>query len=216
MTAHPAVCVSDDLASGQPGVGKRRTDYEASGGIHQTNEVGVEVVVQCGQLHDGLHQRADVLDRAGSIMLGADEKGGDAFGIVIIRNLRFGVREQPGRAAVPEKPEGVSGDRIGNGKHLRGLVSGVAKHHALIACAVVAVNAKGNVRTLAADVDVEPITADVRETDAGQDFRNNLVAVWLVAGGEFACNGNVVVLNEALHSHTAVAVIAKAVGEDGI
>ena len=75
---------------------------------------------------------------------------------------------------------------------------------------------KGNVRTLAADVDMEPITADVRETDAGQDFRNNLVAVWLVAGGEFTCNGNVVVLNEALHSHTAVAVIAKAVGEDGL
>ena len=170
MTAHPAVGVCNDFSAGQSGVGKRRTDYESSGGIHQMSEVGVQMIVHCGELHNGFHQRTDVPGGTGLVMLGADQKGGNAFGVVIIRHLRFGVREQSGRAAVPEKQESVSGDRIGNGKHLRGLVSGVAEHHALIACAVVAVHAKRDIRALSADVDMEPVAADVGETDAGQNF----------------------------------------------
>lgn len=37
-----------------------------------------------------------------------------------------------------------------------------------------------------------------------------------MAGGEFACNGDVVVLDETFHRHTAVPVVAETVGEDGV
>ena len=102
-------------------------------------------------------------------MLGADKEGGNALGFVVVGHLCFGVRQEQGRVTVSEKLEGMGGHGKGNGKHLRGFVRSVAEHHALIPGTEV-VHAEGDVPALPGDMGVDLVTADMGQTDAGQNF----------------------------------------------
>ena len=148
-------------------------------------------------------------------VLGADEERIDTAFAVVIGDLGFGIREQRGMVLRSQTFDGAGRQHERDRQHLAGLIGGIAEHHSLVA-GTFAVNAKGNVRALLCQLDgeVEVIA------DAGlvlEQFKGNeTLDIGLVLRGDLAGYGDVVVLDQRLHCHTAGPVMFQAVRHDGI
>ncbi len=101
VTAHAAVGVDDDLASGQAGVAHGAADDEAAGGVDVVLGVGIQQVGGDGGLDHVLQDvgpQLFIADRLG--MLRGDDHGIDprrlAGFVVLDRDLRFAVGTQIG------------------------------------------------------------------------------------------------------------------------
>ena len=142
VTAHAAIGIDDDLAAGEAGVAHGSAYNEAAGRIDVV--LGVCVEEFCG--NDGLNHvledvRAQRLVSDVFVVLGGDDDGIDAAGLAdfSVLNGDLGlsvgteVRHEAGLADLSEFGGELVRQRNGERHQLRGLVGGVAEHHALVA-----------------------------------------------------------------------------------
>ncbi len=201
-----AIGVDDDLAPGQAAIALRAADHEAAGRVDQVVDVALDQVLGQYRLDDlfddGFAQGlvADVRR-----MLGRQHDGVDRVRLAVDvaqRDLRLGVRAQPGQAAVSAQV-GLALDETvrvmdGGGHQDRGLVAGIAEHQALVAGTLLEVQAAafidalGDVLALLAVADlhraalvIDAVFAVV-VADAAQGFARDLAVVDIGAGGDLA------------------------------
>ena len=143
------VGVDDDLAPGQAAVALWAADDEPSGRVDQEAHIAFDQLLGQHRLDDFLDDRLGqgaVIDVGG--MLGREHDGIDRVRLAVDiaqGDLRLGVRAQPGQTAVTaqvglalDQPVGVIDGR--RHQH-RCLVAGIAEHQALVARALVEVDA---------------------------------------------------------------------------
>ena len=165
-----AVGVHDNLAACQAGISRGSADHEPAGRVDKDpGRVRDQLMRDHGQDHlldDFLAQRGLVNIRR---VLGGNDHGVDRNGLVVLvgdghLGLSVGIEVRQ-RAVLADfgKPKGQAvAQRDGQGHFLRGLVAGIAEHHALVAGADVrlvlpaaglqgVVHAHGDVRALVVD-----------------------------------------------------------------
>jgi hypothetical protein len=141
-----SICVDDDLAASETAVALRAADGEKTGGVHVVDGLVVKVLGRNNRLDDLL---LEVLGKrllgVGGVVLGGDHNGVYAEGahgavgvlLVLNRDLGLSVGAEEGHGAVlahlGELVAEAGGERVGEGHHLLGLVSGIAEHVALVA-----------------------------------------------------------------------------------
>ena len=110
---------------------------------------------------------------------------------------------------------------MGGGHQLRGLVGGVAEHHALVACSA-GVDAHGDVAGLLVDgrdhgagIGVESIDSIVIANGA-DDATDQRLEVDIGAGGDFSGNDDEAGRGEGFAGHAAVGVLLKAGVKDSV
>ena len=165
VTRIAAVCVDDDLASGQSRIALRTADHKASGRIHQ--HAGLFIEQSFGQRRtDDIfdHIRFQLFVRDVLVMLCGNDDGVDVHRLVVRvfdRHLRFSVGTQISQRAVLTDLGELSRQRmrkVDRQRHQNGcFVTGIAEHHALIA------------RTGIQRVAVDAVFAFERTVDAERD-----------------------------------------------
>ena len=113
------------------------------------------------------------------------------------------------------------GQRDGSRHQFRGLVGGIAEHHALIACAA-GVHALGDVAGLLVDagddragVGVEAVQRVV-VADGGDDAADQGLEIDIGLGGDFAGDDHEAGGGQGFGGHAAVGVLLEAGVEDGV
>src|SRR5699024_3952683 len=91
----------------------------------------------------------------------------------------------------------------------------VAEHQPLVASAA-SVHAHGDVAALAGDQRVDDIGFGIGVANAPQYFAAQDLIIGRMCGSDLAGGEDHTVLSHALHSDAAVAVVAEAVGDDGV
>ena len=240
VTAHAAVGVHDDLAAGEAGVALRAADHEFAGRVDEELGVLGEHVLWQHLLDDLLD--AELLDfgvlNAGG-MLGGDHHVDDAGGLaihILHGDLALGVGAQPlgGLACLADlgqlAAQAVSvHDRRWH--QLGRFVAGIAKHQALVACALfggllalglLGVHTLGDVGGLGGDdvhheelVGVEDVVA-VDIADLTDGIADDLHVVELRLGGDLAANNGNVALHIRFAGYAAVLVLREAGVENGV
>ena len=103
MAGDAAVCVDDDLASGEAAIAVGAADDEAAGGIDQVTRVPVEPFRGQHRFDDFLDDRFPHLLQGYVFgVLGGNDDGFDAFRAAVAiaeAELALGVRAQPGQGA---------------------------------------------------------------------------------------------------------------------
>lgn len=89
--ADAAVGVARQLPAGHTTVGIRAADDKAASRVDQLLEVSVQTVLTGGQYHHGFDDMAEIADLHIRAVLYRAEEGGDAAGIVVKTDLRFGI-----------------------------------------------------------------------------------------------------------------------------
>ena len=228
MGCAAAVGVHDDLAAGQTGVPLGPADDKAAGGI----DIVFGVLVQQLRRHGGLdhqldHVPADLLQLRLRAVLGGDDDGvhPDGATLLVILDGDLGlaigpeIGNQPLLADLGQALGQLVAERDGQGHQLRGLVAGVAEHHALVAGAAhLVVGAQGDVPGLLVDVGDDaagvavkavlgPVVADLPHHLAGDPGN-----VHIAAGADLAHDVQQARGGGGLAGHTAVGVL----GQDGV
>ena len=122
------VGITGELAPSDTAVGIRTTDDESTGWVDQLLKVGVQTVLTCGQHHDALNDVTEIADLHIGAVLYRAEKGGDAAGVVVKADLRFGIGAEHLARMVFEQFQKLGRHHEGKRHHLRGLVSGISVH----------------------------------------------------------------------------------------
>ena len=143
--ADAAVGIARQLPAGHATVGKRATDDKTASRVDQLLEVTVQSILTGSQYHHGFDNMAEIADLHIRAVLYRAEKGGDAAGVVVEADLRFGISTKHLAGVVFQKFQKLGRHHEGKRHHLRGLVGGVAVHDALVAGAVL-VHAECNIR----------------------------------------------------------------------
>nr|DAY97717.1 MAG TPA: hypothetical protein [Caudoviricetes sp.] len=216
VTAHTAVGIGDDFSSSQTRVRKRRTHHETPSRIDQLFKVGIQTIVLGCSLHDRFHNGANILNGRTLQMLGTDKEGGDPAAFIIIGNLALGIGEQNRTAYFPEKLQCVCRYRIGNRQHFRGLVCGIAEHHALISRSGIPIHTEGDICTLFADECLDTEILRTKNTDTLKNLSCKSLIVGGVAGSNLASDDDVKILYHTLSSDTASFIMGQTIGDDGI
>ena len=147
-----AVGIHNDLAPGQAAVARRPAQHKAAGGV----DVIAGVLVQQPRRdhlidHFLAHGVGDLLLADGFVMLGGDHHRVHGHGHAVLigdGHLRLAVRTHPGQGAVLAHLGHAAGQPLGQGQrhggHFLGFIAGKAKHHALVARALLMIGSGGN------------------------------------------------------------------------
>ena len=231
MTGHAAIAVDDDLAPGQAAIADGTADDELAGGVDEELG-GIRQPFRGQDRADDLldHRLAQVGQADLGVVLGGQHDRvdplGAAVGVIAQRQLRFGIRAQPGQGAVAphrrlafDQAMGI-GDRGGH-QHV-GLVAGIAEHQALVACALLlkagAVDALVDLgRLLADDVDDRtgrPVKAHIRRViaDVGDHPAHDGFQIHPGTGGDLSRDDGDAGLDHGLARHAG----ARVLGQDGV
>ncbi len=175
VRALPAVGVDDDLAARQARVAVRPADDEDAGRVDVQDEAVIhQVLGEDGREDVRADVRLDLLARRVGRVLRRDHDRVDArdrapvLG-VLDRDLALGVRPEVGHRVARAAEHGQALEQAvreaQRERHqLVGLAAGVAEHHALVACALLGVDARALVDALG---DVGALLVDRREDAAG-------------------------------------------------
>ena len=113
--------------------------------------------------------------------------------------------------------------RNGHGHQLRGLVTGITEHHALIArTADLVVGAEGDIGALAVDVGDDGAGVSVKAVlcagvaDIGDDLADDLLEIDVAAGGDLAHDVHQTRGSTGLASHAGVGVVGQDLVQNGI
>ena len=153
-------------------------------------------------------------------MLHRTEEGGDASGVVIVADLRLGIRSEHFRRMVLQQLQELGGDHVRDRHLLRRLVGGIAIHDALVTGTAL-VHTQCNIWRLLVhqNADAEKlgqVPAQLFGTDAVEHIVDNLVVVWPVIGGDLTGNKKLTLFQQTLDRHTGVPVMLKNVGHNSI
>ena len=156
MRGGPAVGVDDDLAAGEAAVTLGPADFKRAGRVHQVLDLALDEFLGQHRLDDLLdHGLFDLLVRDPRAVLGREHHGFDRVRLAVLvadRDLRLGVRAQPVEAAIAADfrlPFHQAVREVDRHRHEAGrFVAGVAEHQALVAGALVEVEAAAFVHAL--------------------------------------------------------------------
>ena len=186
MTGVAAVGIHDDLAAGKAGVAHRAADDELAGRIDEEAGLLVHQLSRDGGLDHALNQlAAESLMVDFRRMLGGHNDGIHAHGLIIFvlhGHLALAVRAQPGQLAAAASLGQAAGDAVrqrnGHRHHFRGLVAGVAEHHALVAGAdIVFTDGAAFQRSVNALRDIRALAMQRGQHSAGAAVKAELGAV---------------------------------------
>ena len=243
MGGAAAVCIHDDLPAGEAAVGLGAADDEAAGGVHIELGILVQQLRGHGGLDDQLdHIPADLVQGSLGGMLGGDHHGvhpnGSAVFVILHGDLGFAVRAQIVHQALLADLGQAHGHLLGQGNgqghQLRGLVAGVAEHHALVAGAVVQlavggllglqalVHAQGNIAGLLVDVGdhgagmaveaiLGPVIANVQH-----HLPRNFGDVHIAVGGDLAHDVDQPRGGAGLAGHAAIGILLQNGVQNGV
>jgi len=238
-----AVGIHDDLPAGEAAVGLGAADDEAAGGVHIELGILVQQLRGHGGLDDQLdHIPADLVQGSLGGMLGGDHHGvhpnGSAVFVILHGDLGFAVGAQIVHQALLADLGQAHGHLLGQGNgqghQLRGLVAGIAEHHALVAGTVVQllvggllglqalVHAHGDVAGLLVDVGdhgagvaveavLGPVIADVQHHLAGE-----LGDIHIAVGGDLAHDVDQTRGGAGLAGHAAIGVLLQDGVQNGV
>ena len=243
MGSAAAVGIHNDLPAGEAAVALGAADDEPSGGVHVEFRLLIHQLGGDGGLNDHFdHVLANLLQRHLGAVLGGEHHGVHADGLVAIvlhRDLRLSIGPQivhkSGLADLGELAGHFVCKGNGQGHQLRGLVAGVAEHHALIAGAVVQtvvclalldlqalVHAQRDIAGLlinvgddAAGVAVKAVLGPVI-ADVPNDLTGDLGDVHIAAGGDLAHDVHKSGRGRGLAGHAAVGVLRQNGVQHGI
>ena len=167
-----AVGVDDDLAARETAVAVGAADDELAGRVDVVQRAGVQQVLRDHRLDDVVdHVLAQVGIAHGVVVHRADHDGIDRDRLAVHvahRDLALAVRAQPrqrlGVQQILEAARELAGQHDRQRHQLRRLIAGVAEHQALVARALLGVQAQSLGDALA---DVRRLLADRREHGAG-------------------------------------------------
>ena len=228
MAGCAAVCIDNDLPARQAAVAHRTADDKASGGVNVEFGIAVDVFRGDGRLNHCLHNSfPQVLNGDVGSVLGGHHNGRAAHHaarlVVLHRHLTLAVGPEPAQLAAlahcRQLPAQGMGQREGGGHQLRGLVAGVAKHHALVARAdllvALAVHAHGDVAALLVDGGHDRTAAGV-EAAGGvvvADFLHGpahyLGDIHIAVGGDFAHDHDHACGGHSLAGYPAIGVLGQ-------
>ena len=239
VTAHAAVAVDDDFASGQAGVALRSADDEFAGRVDQIlgvlgQHLGRENLLD-QVVDDELFDR--VVGNAIGVLRG-DDHGGDFFRLAVDiahGDLRLRVGAEPGGfAALADLGQFASksvGEHDRRGHQFRCLVAGIAEHEALVAGALLGglfafgflcVNALRDVLALLGDrfgddhlVGVENVVV-VDVADFPDGLTHDLFEIEFGVRRDFTGEHHHVALDQRFAGHTAFFVLGQARVEHGV
>ena len=233
-----AIGIHDDLPTGEAAVTLRAADDEPAGGVH----IDLRILVQqfCGNsgLDDHIdHILADLLQRHLGAVLGGEHHGIHPDGLLAVilhSDLSLAVRPQivhkSGLADLGKLPGHFMRQRNRQGHQLRGLIAGVAEHHALIAGAVIQLGLAGFLglqRLVHAQSDIAGLLVDVGNNTAGiavkavlgavitdipDNFPGDLGNIHVAAGGDLAHDVYQAGGSGGLAGHASVGVL----GQNGV
>ena len=164
-------------------------------------------------------------------MLAGDDHGVHAHGLAVLvvlhGHLALAVRAQVVHLAVlahlGQALCQLVGQADGHGHQLRGLVAGIAEHHALVACtAHLVVGAEGDVGALAVDVGDDSAGVGVKAVlcagvaDVGDDLADDLLEVHVAVGGDLAHDVHQTGGRAGLAGHAGVGVVGQNFVQNGI
>ena len=129
--ADAAVGVTRQFSAGHATVGVRASDNKSAGRVDQLLEVPVQTVLTSGQYHHGFDDMAEIADLHIGAVLYRAEEGGNAAGIVVEADLRFGIGAEHLAGMVFKQFQKPGRYHEGKRHHLRSLVGGIAVHDAL-------------------------------------------------------------------------------------
>src|SRR3989344_1864239 len=230
VTGHAAVGVDNDLAAGQAGVTHRAADLERAGRVDEILGVLAEPFLGQHRFHDFLdHGLLEGVVLDARCMLGREHDRVDAGRLVVHvfhGDLRLGVRAQPIEFAFTQIGLALhqamrQRDRHGH-EHV-GLAGGIAEHQALVAGALLEiealalVHAGGDIGRLAADggqhrAAVRAEAHLVGVTDVAHHVARHLVEIHVGLGRDLAREHHQVVLDQRLARHARGLVLR----QDGV
>ena len=208
MTSHAAVGINDDFTPGQAAVAHRAADHKAAGWVDKEFGGAAQPFGRQNWLDDLFHHRflqrflIDIFRVLGRQYHRVDA---DDFAVVILEShLALRIRTQPRQRAVFTHFSLTLHQTVSIGDRRRhqhvGLVSGIAKHQALVARALLQ-----RIGTVNALVDVRGLLADCAQHGAGvgikahigmhvANFTNRITGdlfdINPCAGGDFTANQN--------------------------
>ena len=213
VTTYTAVRIDDDLSAGQTAVTYRAADNKTAGRVYIILRILIDELRRNDRLHNIFdHILANLLQRDSLAVLRGNNDGVDALhrvAVVFRRHLRLAVRaEIVKRAVLADFCQllcKLMRQRDGQRHQLRGLIAGIAEHHALVARANEVVLVSGAVFRLKGFVHAHcnvrglhvnggqhragrTIEARIRRivTDLFDDFTRNRIDVHIALGGNLA------------------------------
>jgi len=233
--------VDDDLATSESSITMRATNDKAAGWVQVEDGLFVKVLRRNHRLDNMLLEVCSNLVIGDSlVMLGGDQDGvhtdgdhGAALIAVLDSDLGLAVRPDPGTGAIlaylGEASADLGGKHMAEGHELRGLISSITKHDALVtstdilrALGEVSMHALGDVRRLLLDVHKHLAAVSVKaniirdEANVAAGVTHNLLVVNGGLRGDLTKNHDHVGLGACLAGNLAVGVLRQAGIEHGV
>ena len=218
--ADATVGVTRQFSAGHATVGVRASDNKSAGRVDQLLEVPIQTVLTSGQYHHGFDDMAEIADLHIGAVLYRAEEGGNAAGIVVEADLRFGIGAEHLAGMVFKQFQKLGRYHEGKRHHLRSLVGGITVHDALISCPIL-VHTERNIRRLFGyqNADIHTLLYASTQSvvpDSPQHIICQLAVIRLVLAGHLSGDKKLTVFHHALNRNAAVFVVLEAVGHDGI
>ena len=239
MTAHAAVGIHDDLATGQTAVALGSADDEASGRVDQEFRLRSQQLFRQNFLNDLLDDELldlCVFDTGG--MLGRDDNVGDGHGFAVLvnnRDLTLGVGAQPvdgaALAQAGEFAAQMMGEHDRSRHEFRGFIRGVAEHQPLVARALLGglfalgplrIHALRDVGALGGEVVVDENVVGVKNVvvidiaNLAHGLADDGVVIETRPGRDLATDDHDVALHERLAGHPAEFVLSQTGVQNGV
>mmetsp|Transcript_2115 Transcript_2115/g.3182 ORF Transcript_2115/g.3182 Transcript_2115/m.3182 type:complete len:258 (-) Transcript_2115:342-1115(-) len=237
MGTPTTVGVDDNLAASETSITVGATDDEATRGVKVEDGLVIEVLLGNNGLDNVLHEvLTDLLIGDIRVMLGRDEDGMNADGdhsttltLVLDGDLGLAVGTEPGASSVladlGKLVAKLGGENVGEGHELRGLISGIAEHVALVASTDLlkrlgahTMNTLANIRGLLLDEDKDLALVTIEtnilrgEADLLASLADNGLVINLGGSGNLTENHHHVGLGAGLASNLGIRIL----GKDGI
>ena len=223
--------IHDDFAPRQSAVRSGSADFETTRRVDVVLGVLVQQLGGDGGLDDLLHHvGAQLVHADGLAVLAGDDHSVHAGGLavhILHRDLTLAVRAQVVQLAALAHLGQLLGQLVGqadgHGHQLRGLIAGIAEHHALIACtAHLIVGAQCDVGALAVDVGDDGTGVGVEAelctgiADVRHDLADDLLKIDVAVGGDLAHDVDEAGGCTGLAGHAGVGVVGQDLVQDRV
>ena len=231
MACIAAVGIHDDLTAGQAGIALGTAHNKAAGGVDIILGVLIQQLGRDGSLDDLFHDIcAQLLHGHGLAVLAGDDHGVHTGGLavdILHGDLALAVRAEVIQLAALAHLGQLLGQLVGqadgHGHQLRGLIAGITKHHALVACtADLVVGAEGDIGALAVHIGDDGAGVGVKAelgagvADIGHDLADDLLEIDIAVGGDLAHDVDHAGRGAGLAGHAGLGVVGQDLVEDGI